>query len=178
MKLRKQIKGYEGLYDVSSSGEIISLSRDKLLPNGKVCLSKEKRIRPAKIGKDGYEIVYLRKDGKSNRHYVHRIVAETFIENPNSMEFVNHKDGRKYHNSVENLEWCDRSQNARHAYRILGVGKTRKIAQYDKRGNYIKTWSNAYEAHEKLGISAGNINSCVNKYRRSAGGYRWEAVCA
>ena len=54
----------------------------------------------------------------------------------------------------------------------------RKVAQYDKRGNYIKTWANAYEVQEKLGINHGNINSCVNKHRKTAGGYRWEALCA
>lgn len=178
MKLRKQIKGYEGLYEVCSDGAIISMPRQKRLPNGKSCQSKERVLSPARIGTEGYEFVYLRKNGKSHRHYVHRIVAENFLEDIKSGNVVNHINGIKYDNHLENLEWCCQSDNVKHATRVLGLGTTRKIAQYDKRGNYIRTWANAYEAQEKLGINRGNINSCVNKHRKTAGGYRWEAVCA
>lgn len=177
MKLRKQIRGYEGLYEVRSDGAIISMPREKRLPNGGLCQSKERVLSPARIGVDGYDFVYLRKGGKSHRHYVHRLVAENFISGIKNGDVINHINGIKYDNRVENLEWCTQSNNVKHATRILGL-RSRKIAQYDKRGNYIKTWANAYEAQEKLGINHGNINSCINKHRKTAGGYRWEAVCA
>ena len=180
MKLRKlwhSVRGYEGLYQVSNFGEIKSLSRWKHLPNGKYTVSKEKLLSPAQIGKDGYKFVYLTVDGRSKRFYVHRIVAEAFLPNPNRLPFVNHLNGIKFDNRPENLEWCSRSENTKHAARVLGVGNTRKIAQYDKRGNYIRTWANAYQVQEELGINHGNINSCVNKHRKTAGGYRWEAIC-
>lgn len=180
MKLRKlwhSVRGYDGLYQVSNFGEIKSLPRRKHLPNGKYTVSKEKLLSPARIGKDGYEFVYLTVGGESKRFYVHRIVAEAFLPNPDGMPFVNHINGLKFDNRLENLEWCSRSKNAKHAYRVLGVGRTCKIAQYDKRGNYIKTWANAYQAQEELGINRGNINSCVNKHRKTAGGFRWEAIC-
>lgn len=131
-------------------------------------------LKPALDGA-GYLIVYLRKDKKSIRFHVHRLVAQVFVNGDGSD--VNHKNGTKTDNRADNLEWCSRSENMKHAIRVLGLGKTRKIAQYDRRGNYIKTWANAYEAQEKLGINHGNINSCVNKHRKTAGGYRWEAVC-
>ena len=131
-------------------------------------------LKPALDGA-GYLIVYLRKDKKSIRFHVHRLVAQVFVNGDGSD--VNHKNGTKTDNRADNLEWCSRSENMKHAIRVLGLGKTRKIAQYDRRGNYIKTWANAYEAQEKLGINHGNINSCVNKRRKTAGGYRWEAVC-
>lgn len=166
MKLRneiwKDIPEYPG-YQISSLGNVRSNK-----------YGDWRLLKPALDGA-GYLIVYLRKDKKSIRFHVHRLVAQVFV-NGNSSD-VNHKNGTKTDNRAENLEWCSRSENVKHAIRVLGLGKTRKIAQYDRRGNYIKTWANAYEVQEKLGINHGNINSCVNKRRKTAGGYRWEAVC-
>lgn len=166
MKLRneiwKDIPEYSN-YQISSLGNVRS--------NKYGCW---RLLNPALDGA-GYLIVYLRKDKKSIRFHVHRLVAQVFV-NGNGSD-VNHKNGIKTDNRADNLEWCSRSENVKHAIRVLGLGKTRKIAQYDRWGNYIKTWTNAYEAQEKLGINRGNINSCVNKHRKTAGGYRWEAVC-
>lgn len=166
MKLRneiwKDIPEYSG-YQISSLGNVRSNK-----------YGDWRLLNPALDGA-GYLIVYLRKDKKSIRFHVHRLVAQVFV-NGNGSD-VNHKNGAKTDNRADNLEWCSRSENVKHATRVLGLGKTRKIAQYDRRGNYIKTWANAYEAQEKLGINHGNINSCVNKHRKTAGGYRWEAVC-
>lgn len=96
MKLRRiwhSVRGYEGLYLASNFGEIKSLSRRKHLPNGKYTVSKEKLLSPAQIGKDGYKFVYLSSGGSSKRLYVHRIVAEAFLPNPDGMPFVNHLNG-------------------------------------------------------------------------------------
>lgn len=167
MKLRneiwKDIPEYSG-YQISSLGNVRSNK-----------YGDWRWLKPALDGA-GYSIVYLRKDKKSTRFHVHRLVAQVFV-NGNGSD-VNHKNGTKTDNRADNLEWCSRSENVKHATRVLGVGKTRKIAQYDRRGNYIKTWANAYEVQEDLGINHGNINSCVNKHRKTAGGYRWEALCA
>ena len=166
MKLRneiwKDIPEYSN-YQISSLGNVRSNK-----------YSDWRLLKPAVDGA-GYLTVYLRKNNKSVRHHVHRLVAQAFIEGNDTD--VNHINGVKTDNRADNLEWCSRSDNIKHATRILGIGKTRKIAQYDRRGNYIKTWANAYEAQEKLGINHGNINLCVNKRRKTAGGYRWEAVC-
>lgn len=166
MKLRneiwKDIPEYSG-YQISSLGNVRSNK-----------YGDWRLLKPALDGA-GYLIVYLRKDKKSIRFHVHRLVAQVFV-NGNGSD-VNHKNGAKTDNRADNLEWCSRSENVKHATRVLGVGKTRKIAQYDRRGNYMKTWANAYEVQENLGINHGNINSCVNKHRKTAGGYRWEAVC-
>lgn len=184
MKLRNKgeiwrpIKGFEKIYEISSLGRVKSLARPMHLPvRGAYYTSREKIMSPARIGADGYEFVYLRKGGKAHRRYVHRLVADNFLNGIKNGNVINHINGIKYDNRVENLEWCSQSENVKHATRVLGL-RGRKIAQYDKRGNYIKTWANAYEVQEKLGINRGNINSCINKHRKTAGGYRWEALCA
>lgn len=167
MKLRneiwKDIPEYSG-YQISSLGNVRSNK-----------YGDWRLLKPAVDGA-GYLVVYLRKNNESVRFHVHRLVAQAFVEG-NGTD-VNHINGVKTDNSADNLEWCSRSENMKHAMRVLGVGKTRKIAQYDKRGSYIKTWANAYEVQEKLGINHGNINLCINKHRKTAGGYRWEALCA
>ena len=140
MKLRKQIRGYEGLYEVRSDGAIISMPREKRLPNGKMCQSKERIMSPARIGEDGYEFVYLRKEGKTYRHYVHRLVADNFLSDIKNGNVVNHVNGIKYDNRVENLEWCSQSDNVKHATRILGK-RSIPITQIDKStGERIRHW--------------------------------------
>lgn len=173
MKAKKQVKGFEGLYEICSDGTVISVERVKKLPDGQLCKSKERVMSPAKTR--GYCFVYLSRNGKMYRRYVHRLVAQAFIPNPENKPYVNHIDGDKQNNRADNLEWCTQSENVLHATRVLGL-RSIKIAQYDKRGNYIKTWTNANQAAEELGISRGNINSCINKHRKTAGGYRWEAL--
>lgn len=174
MRLRKQIRGYDGLYEVRSDGAIISMSREKRLPNGKLCQSKEKVMSPARIGADGYEFVYLRKGGKTYRHYVHRLVADNFLSDIKNGNVINHINGIKYDNRVENLEWCSQSENVKHATRVLGK-RSILIIQIDKlTSEHIRHWANAYEVYEKIGISPGDINACINGKRKSAGGFLWE----
>lgn len=171
----KPIKGFEKLYEISSLGRVKSLARPMHLPiKGKCYTSREKIMSPARIGADGYEFVYLRKNVKSHRYYVHRLVADNFLNDIKNGNVVNHINGIKYDNRVENLEWCSQSDNVKHATRILGK-RSIPLAQIDKNtGEHIKDWANAYEAHEKIGVSAGDINACINGKRKSAGGFRWE----
>jgi len=99
----KSISGYDE-YFCDTSGDVFSLKRGKL-----------RKLKQGK-SKDGYFIVALCKDGKATTRNVHRLIAETFIENSsNEKKIVNHKDCNKLNNSVENLEWCSYSENAAHA---------------------------------------------------------------
>lgn len=110
---RKPIKGYEGYYEVDSFGRVFSVERMvKVNDNGRA-YEKQVKARQLKqwMHNNGYKMVSLTKDGKSISYYVHRLVAEAFIDNPNRYPIINHKDEDKTNNFVENLEWCTNEYN-------------------------------------------------------------------
>lgn len=113
----KPINGYEGLYEVSNQGDIKSLER--LCYDSVRCYHrgvKERILKPVP-DKDGYLQVALSRDGKLTTKKVHRLVAECFIDNPENLKEVNHKNKDVANNRVGNLEWCDRTGNARHQFK-------------------------------------------------------------
>ena len=112
----KDIKGFEGFYQIKEDGEIRSLDRvvhfkhkDKFLKGA---------IKRQQIGTKGYKIVKLYKNKKQYTYSVHKLVAETFLEKPSYAQCVNHKDGNKLNNNVNNLEWCTYTHNNREAIRL------------------------------------------------------------
>ena len=110
------IKGYEGKYQASNSGFIKSLERwVDSGQGGKPYLIKE-RILKAVPDKDRYLQVALSKDGKLTTKKVHRLIAECFIDNPENLKEVNHKNKDVTNNGTDNIEWCDRITNVRHQY--------------------------------------------------------------
>ena len=108
----KDIKGYEGLYQISNLGRVKSLAH--LHGKSKKLIRKEK-IMQCVIGIKGYLYCGLSKNGLTKRYRVHRLVAEAFIANPNELPQVNHIDGDKLNNSINNLEWVTKGENNRHA---------------------------------------------------------------
>ena len=122
----RDIKGYEGLYQVSNYGRVKSLDYDGT-GKARVLVS---------IYNGNYNVVTLCKHKKHIQYLVHRLVAETFIPNPNNLPCVNHKDEDKTNNTVENLEWCDSQYNNSYGTkgkRISNALKGRTITEETKR---------------------------------------------
>lgn len=173
----KEVKGYEGRYIISNYGEVISLPRYK---NNK---SKLQYVEPKEIlqyvnKNNGYIYVMLCKNGKQKNIRLHRLVAEAFIPNSENLLQINHIDGNKQNNKVNNLEWCNQSQNEIHAYK-LGLIKNRnkiKVRQYDLDDNFIKEFESMKEASKETGVSISNISQCINNKKKQgySCGYIWK----
>ena len=120
---KRDVVGLEKYAYVTSDGEVFSKDR-YVNNNGTLVLLKGKRKKTIDNGL-GYKTIKFTINRKIIRKYLHRIVAEAFIPNPNNYPEVNHKDGKKANNSVNNLEWCNRKQNIKHAFetKLLIRGK-------------------------------------------------------
>jgi hypothetical protein len=148
------IKGYEN-YQVSNLGNIWSI--------------RSKRKLKKQITKNGYEAIDL---GRGNKMLVHRIVALNFLTNENNYPCVNHKDGCKTNNNINNLEWVSYSENEKHSYRVLGkkpnlsnlgnkgvkAKDSKQVARYDLNGCLIGLYGSASEASRETGITQGRIS--------------------
>ena len=169
----KSIQGYEGYYEVSDNGDVRSVDR-YVKNHGDFVRKLNGKMMKQTIANNGYYVVNLRKNRTSNVVCVHRLVAEAFIENPEHKDTVNHIDGNKLNNNVENLEWATYSENNVHAITTkLRSPRGNRIFQYDKMGNLVAEYPSACEASRVTGIGREVISACLNHYVQSAGGFVW-----
>ena len=161
-ELWKDIKSFEGLYQVSTLGRVRSLDKyiDVKIRNVDKVLKRGKILKPA-YDKDGYLRVSLCKNGKRTNFYVHRLVAEAFIPNPLNLPVINHKDEVKDNNYPYNLEWCTDEYNTNYgtANKRRAEKQSKKVYQYDMQGNLIKEWSSVAEAGRN-GYDHRTISAC------------------
>lgn len=173
----KQIKGYEGLYAISENGDVWSLERPYVNHLGETTKKKTlKKLNDFLDGKGNYKMVGLSKDGKRTKYLLHRLVAQTFLKEQDSKIEVNHKDGNKLNNNVENLEWCTRIENIRHSIDtgLRKISKGRAVLQKDMKGNVLKEHKSIRSAGRSIGKGMGNIANCCRGAIKSAYGYVWE----
>ena len=170
----RDVVGFEGFYQISNYGRVKSLDRmQTVIWNGKEVLKPIKgRIIAQSKQNGGYMMANLSASSRRREMTIHRMVAMAFIDNPQHLKEVNHKDGDKSNNAVWNLEWCDRSENLRHRARVLG-----------QRGNAVsvrcvdtgKVYAAIKDAADAVGVTGAAIQIAMKKGQRS-GGYRWERV--
>ena len=181
----KDIKGYEGLYQVSNLGRVKSLDRIVYQKNsfGNI----QKNIYKGKIlslfeDKDGYLRVNLKKDKKMKQYGVHVLVANTFL-NINKFKYmeyedlskidinrlqINHKNENKKDNCIDNLEFCTVAYNTNYGSR------EQKIIQLDLSGKIIKVWDSRKKASKELHISRNTINEILRGHRQDINGYTFD----
>jgi hypothetical protein len=180
----KDIELFIGKYQISSLGRVKSLDRNVYRKDGTLAY-KQQELIICQYGKI-YNQVNLYKEGKLHHFYTHILLAKHFILNPKNKEQVNHIDGNKKNNSLSNLEWVTKSENAKHAYDVLGIGKYRiykkgldnklskSVNQYDLNNNFIKKWDNITQAMKSLNNKKASISLCCNGKLKKSAGYKWE----
>lgn len=190
----KDIKGYEGLYQISNYGRARSLDRYIVDSWGRKYKIKGKMIKN-KINKKGYLFTYLSKNGNNKNYQTHRLVAEAFLDK-NDFKYcededlskidlndlqVNHKDENKTNNNVDNLEYCTAKYNIRYGTTIerrSNAIRGRKIYSLRKQVRCVETntiYSGIVEATKDIGLkSSSPIIACCKGRRKTSGGYHWE----
>lgn len=189
----RDIKGWEGYYQVSNLGNIKSLERKVWCGRGRgYCKIVPEKILKAWKNNCGYLWVVLCKEGSRKNYYVHQLVGNAFLSNPQGYKELNHKDENKENNCANNLEWCSKSYNNNYGTRnkrVAGKLRGRKLSEEHIRkiaekksipiyginrvSGLIVEFSSAKEAEKTLGINKSHITSCCKGKRKSAGGYYW-----
>ena len=156
----KDIKGYEGQYQISSLGRVKSLKYNN---------TKESKLLQQSLINNYYSVcLWKRKKGK--QHRIHRLVAETFIPNPDNLPEVNHIDENKLNNNVENLEWCSSKYNCNYGARNKKLSKPVQCVETGI------IYSSILDAGKQTGINHTHLGDVARGKRKTAGGYHWKYI--
>lgn len=166
----KDIKGYDGYYQISNLGRVKSLERIICINNTNRKL-KDKILTP-RYDKKGYLGVALNKNAIARYFKIHRLVANNFINNADNKKQINHKDGNKQNNKVENLEWVTNIENRKHAVDNNLIFQ-KEVIKYDINNKFLNKFKSGVEAQKITGISRKCISLCCLGKRKTAGGFIW-----
>lgn len=150
----KDVVDYEGYYKISNIGRVKSL------------LGRNERLMKTHISRNGYEKLDLSKKGQTKKVYVHRLVAQAFIDNPENKPLVNHRDGVKTMNHVSNLEWCSHSENTTHAFANGLAGSVKPVVAINLETNERLEFISQSEASRQLGLNVSYVLSGKAKHTK------------
>ena len=185
MEVWKDIEGYEGLYQISNEGRVKSLPRKWICGDRNSTRKHDGIIMKQSKDEKGYKMVCLSKDGKAITKKVHKLVGNAFLENPNNLPQINHKDENKENNLVfinedgsvdydkSNLEWCTLEYNVRYGTRTERTSK--KVYQYTIEGELVKIWDSTAECGRN-GFSQTKVSDCCNGGYFSHSRGKWRNV--
>lgn len=171
----REVRGvgeYAGLYEVSNLGRIRTIATG--------------RIRSLTVSNRGYLTVLFKRRGNGKRFYVHRLVANAFIPNPNNKRTVNHIDGNKQNNNVDNLEWATYEENISHSWKTglrsltkeqreaVSRIRSKPVLRIDPRTNEVCEFKSATEAARCVDGDQSNISACCRNKLKTAYGYFWK----
>lgn len=169
----QDLKNFEGLYKIDKSGNIYSNRIKKIMKNSK--------------SNSGYFCIILKKNKKTYGTFIHRLLAINFIDNPLNLEQVNHKDGNKLNNNLDNLEWVTRSENILHMY-ATGLKEYKPLHYKGKFGsehnrsksilciNNNTNYGSISEASRELNIAVSSIHWAINKDTQTKKGYKFKYI--
>ena len=150
-------------YEVSNLGEV----KNKI---------SGRKLKPQAYGATGYKQVSLKVIGydKFQKRYVHRLVAQTFIPNPENKREVNHIDGDKLNNNVKNLEWVTSSENQKKRHEQGNIQTShRPVGKFDMDGNLLETFESIVAAARSINVGRGAIDRVVHGRGYSSHGFIW-----
>jgi hypothetical protein len=166
VELWRDIKDYEGLYQVSNWGRVKSLNYRNT--------GKEGILKGIEDGR-GYLCVHLCNDDGVKNKKIHRLVAEAFIPNPENKPEVDHIDRNKLNNNLSNIRWADRKiQNNNRNLSNMIKKFSKPVLQFTLDGEFVREWESTIEIYRELGYSQGNISSCCLGRLKSAYGFKWK----
>ena len=162
-ELWKDIKGYEGKYQVSNFGRVKSLNYNN---------TSQEKILVNSLSNKGYYRVSLSLNNKAKQYNIHRLVAEAFIPNPLNLPFVNHKDKNRTNNMVDNLEWCTIQYNNTYGTVLdrLSNVRSKEVICIETQ----KIYKSAKQVEIETGLSASSIGKCCRGQRKTCGGFHWK----